>query len=315
MTDRNTYINAARQVIEQVSTAVLGKEDEIREVMLTLLAGGSTLIEDVPGVGKTTLATGFAKSLSLDYKRVQFTPDLMPSDLTGFSVYDSSSSEFVFKPGAVFCNLLLADEINRSSPKTQSALLEVMEEKKVSTDGQTRRVPEPFFVIATQNPLGSIGTQRLPEAQTDRFMTSLRLGYPDRESEIMVAKGVSAESRTEHLQPVISADHLLYMQEDIHNIYINDGLYGYIYDLIAATRLNSLIGRGASPRATIALTKLAKASAWISGRDFCIPDDISEQFLYCVPHRLIMENEARLESISAENVCRDIITSTPVPEL
>ena len=315
MSDRNTYINAAKQVIEQVSTAVLGKKEEIREVMLTLLAGGSTLIEDVPGVGKTTLATGFAKSLSLDHKRVQFTPDLMPSDLTGFSVYDSASADFVFKPGAVFCNLLLADEINRSSPKTQSALLEVMEEKKVSIDGHTRCVPEPFFVIATQNPLGSIGTQKLPEAQTDRFMTSLRLGYPDRESEILVAKGVSAESRTAHLQPVISADHLIVMQDDIHNIYIKDELYEYIYDLISATRSHPLILRGASPRATIALTRLSKASAWISGRDFCIPEDISQQFLYCVPHRLIMQNDAIMENISRERVCREVISSIPVPEL
>ena len=315
MSDRNAYINASKQVIEQVSTAVLGKEEEIREVMLTLLAGGSTLIEDVPGVGKTTLATGFAKSLSLDYKRVQFTPDLMPSDLTGFSVYDSASSEFVFKPGAVFCNLLLADEINRSSPKTQSALLEVMEEKKVSVDGHTRKVPDPFFVIATQNPLGSIGTQRLPEAQTDRFMTSLRLGYPDRESEILVAKGVSAESRTAHLKPVISAEHLIFMQEDIHNIYIKDSLYEYIYDLVSATRMHPLTERGASPRATIALTKLAKASAWISGREFCIPEDISEQFLYCVPHRLIMVNEARMENTGSEEVCRELIASIPAPEL
>ncbi len=315
MSDRNAYINAARQVIEQISTAVLGKKEEIREVMLTLLAGGSTLIEDVPGVGKTTLATGFAKSLSLDHKRVQFTPDLMPSDLTGFSVYDSSISEFVFKPGAVFCNLLLADEINRSSPKTQSALLEVMEEKKVSVDGQTHNVPDPFFVIATQNPLGSIGTQRLPEAQTDRFMTSLRLGYPDRESEIMVAKGVSAESRTAHLQPVISTEHLIFMQKDIHNIYIKDALYEYIYDLVSATRIHPLTERGASPRTTIALTKLAKASAWISGRDFCIPEDISEQFLYCVPHRLIMVNEALMENTGSEEVCREIIASTSAPEL
>ena len=315
MADRNAYIRAARLVIEQVSTAVLGKNEEIREVMLTLLAGGSALIEDVPGVGKTTLATGFAKSLSLDYKRVQFTPDLMPSDLTGFSVYDSASSGFVFKPGAVFCNLLLADEINRSSPKTQSALLEVMEEKKVSVDGETRNVPDPFFVIATQNPLGSIGTQRLPEAQTDRFMTSLKLGYPNRESEILIAKGASADSRTAHMTPVISAEDLLVMQRDIYNIYMKDDLYEYILDLISATRSHPLTERGASPRASIALTKLARASAWISGREFCIPEDISEQFLYAIPHRLILNNEARLERRDAENICREIVDSIPVPEL
>lgn len=315
MADKQAYITAARSVIEQVSTAVLGKDEEIREVMLTLLAGGSTLIEDIPGVGKTTLATGFARSMSLDYKRVQFTPDLMPSDLTGFSVYDSAKSEFVFKPGAVFCNLLLADEINRSSPKTQSALLEVMEERRVSVDGQTRRVPEPFFVIATQNPLGSIGTQKLPEAQTDRFMTSLKLGYPDRDSEIMIAKGASAESRTAHLQPVIDASALAAMQQDIHNIYIKDELYGYIYDLISATRSHPLIARGASPRATIALTKLSKASAWISGRDFCIPEDISEQFVYTVAHRLILNNDARLEGVSSDRICLEILDSIRVPEL
>ncbi len=315
MTDRSSYITAANRVIQQVSTAVLGKNEEIVEVMLTLLAGGSILIEDIPGVGKTTLATAFARSMSLDHKRVQFTPDLMPSDLTGFSVYDNTSSDFVFKPGAVFCNLLLADEINRSSPKTQSALLEVMEEKKVSIDGKTHLVPEPFFVIATQNPSGSIGTQLLPEAQTDRFMTSLKLGYPDRESEILIAKGASAESRTAHLTPVINAEHLLVMQDDIYNIYIKDELYGYIYDLISATRTHHSVSRGASPRASIALTKLAKASAWISGRDFCTPTDIAEQFLYCVPHRIILHNEAYLENISTEDICRDILSSTSAPEL
>lgn len=315
MADTESRINAARRVIEQVSTAVLGKDEEIREVMLTLLAGGSTLIEDIPGVGKTTLAMGFAKSMSLEYKRVQFTPDLMPSDLTGFSVYDPSSSDFVFKPGAVFCNLLLADEINRSSPKTQSALLEVMEERCVSVDGKTRSVPEPFFVIATQNPLGSIGTQRLPEAQTDRFMTSLKLGYPDRESEILIAKGASAESRTAHLTPIITRDELRDMQRDIHDIYIKDELYGLIYELISSTRSHPLIARGASPRACIALTKLSKSSAWISGRDFCTPEDIYEQFMYAVPHRLILNNDARLSDISADTICREICESVSAPEL
>ena len=308
-------IRAAHSVVEKVSSAVLGKNEEIREVMLTLLAGGNILIEDIPGVGKTTLALAFSRSMSLDCRRIQFTPDLMPSDLLGFSVYDAAAGDFVYKPGSVFCNLLLADEINRTSPKTQSALLEVMEEKKVSVDGVTRDVPLPFFVIATQNPTGSIGTQSLPEAQTDRFMTSLQMGYPDRESEIAIAMGSTAESRTAGITPVITGGDLIAMQEQTNDIYIKDILYDYILDLVSATRNDRLIERGASPRATIALTKLAKASAWFSGRDFCIPEDIKEQFTYAIPHRLILNNEARLHGVSVNVICSEITDSVPMPSL
>lgn len=282
-----------RRAIAQVNRVLLGKERSVAEVMLAFLANGHVLLEDIPGVGKTTLARAFSRVLDLTYHRVQFTPDVMPSDLTGFSIYRREEERFVYQPGSVFCNLLLADELNRTSPKTQSALLEVMEERQVSVEGVTREVPEPFLVIATENPLGAAGTQSLPEAQIDRFLVSMSLGYPDLESELAMARSVGTGDRVEALTACVSREALLAAQRDIHEVYIKEEVLRYIVDLVAATRSAPQLERGASPRATIALVKLARASAWLDGRSFATPRDVLEQFPYAAAHRVAPAASAR----------------------
>ena len=219
------YRETAWKVLEEANRVILGKEEITKEIMAALLAGGHVLLEDIPGVGKTTLALAFSKMMGMDWKRVQFTPDVLPSDLTGFSLYRQDVQKFVYQPGAVFCNLLLADEINRTSPKTQSALLEVMEERQVTVDGVTRQVPSPFFVIATQNPLGSAGTQMLPPAQMDRFLICMTIGYPDFNSELAMAKGVAKGGRTDGLRPLLGMQTLLEMQQEAQQVYVHDAVY------------------------------------------------------------------------------------------
>lgn len=279
-------LRKAHLVTEQVNQVIFGKEQEVEEVMLAFLAGGHILLEDIPGVGKTTLALVFSKALGLAYKRVQFTPDLMPSDLTGFSIYRREEERFAYQPGSVFCNLLLADEINRTSPKTQSALLEVMEEKQCTVDGVTRKLENPFLVIATQNPYGNAGTQLLPEAQMDRVMISMAMGYPDYDSELRMIKSLEEGNGLQMLQPVITKEIFLEMQAEIRNVYISDAVYRYILDLVTNTRNLPELSKGASPRASIALTRMARASAWYAGRDYVIPGDVKRQFLYIAAHRV-----------------------------
>ncbi len=306
------YREKAEQLLENINKVILGKEDIIKEMLIALLADGHILLEDYPGVGKTTLAVAFARSMAMESKRVQFTPDVMPSDLTGFSVYRRDIEKFVYQEGAVFCNILLADEINRTSPKTQSALLEVMEEKQVSVEGVTRKVPQPFWVIATQNPYGT-GTQRLPVTQMDRFIASMSLGYPDKENEIEIAKQVSLERKVDSLAPIIDKDIVLRIREETDGIFIDDSVCDYIVRLVEATRENRYIEMGASPRGTIALVKLAKSAAWLEGRDYVIPNDIDRQFIYAIKHRIITNSSAELENISREDVLTDILNSTEKP--
>lgn len=273
---------AARDVIGQVEQVILGKEDRIREIMTAFLAGGHVLLEDIPGVGKTTLAMAFSRAMGLSYRRVQFTPDVLPSDLTGFSIYRREEEKFVYQPGSVFCNLLLADEINRTSPKTQSALLEVMEERRVTVDGVTREVPAPFLVIDTQNPAGSTGTQYLPEAQVDRFMVSLSLGYPDFESELAMAKSISAEDRLEKVETVLDDWTLLKMQEEIHDVFVRDRVYAYILELIRATRENPHFERGASPPGHHCPCENGKGGSLSCGEGLCDPGGRGGTVLLCV---------------------------------
>ena len=306
------YVELAQKVLVEVNQAILGKEEEVREVLTAFLADGHVLIEDIPGVGKTTLATAFSKALGFDCRRVQFTPDVMPSDLTGFSIYSSEEKKFVYREGSVFCNLLLADEINRTSPKTQSALLEVMEERKVSVEGITREVPTPFLVIATQNPYGSVGTQPLPEAQMDRFMVMMTLGYPDYESELAMAKAVSAENKIDKVQSVISPEIFCGMQKQIHAVYVKDEVLQYILDLVTATRNHPYLERGASPRATIALVKMAKAHAWLEGRDYCTPNDVAKQFPYVISHRI---TSSLSKETGKEQIIRGLIEKVKKPFL
>lgn len=305
----------AVKVAAQVNKVILGKEKEIEEVMLAFLAGGHVLLEDIPGTGKTTLALAFSKAMRLDCKRVQFTPDVMPSDLTGFSIYRREEEKFVYQPGSVFCNLLLADEINRTSPKTQSALLEVMEERKVSVEGVTREVPKPFLVIATQNPAGSVRTQFLPEAQVDRFIISASLGYPDFEHELAMAMTVEESNRTDVVEPIIEKDELLKMQHEIYEVYIKESVYRYILELVTATRQHQYLDRGASPRATIALVKMAKSAAWYQGCGFVTPNDVAEQFPYTVMHRICLNTAARMEGVSKDKIIKEIIDTVKKPLL
>lgn len=306
-------VGKAAKVIEQVNKVILGKDRKVKEIMTAFLAGGHILLEDIPGVGKTTLATAFSKAMKLDCKRVQFTPDVMPSDLTGYSVYRSDLGQFVYQPGSVFCNLLLADEINRTSPKTQSALLEVMEERKVSVEGITRDVPDPFIVIATQNPYGNAGTQSLPEAQMDRFMITMSIGYPDFESEMDMAMSVGKIGWTDMVEPVITAEDVREMQEEIYEVYMNKSIYKYIVELVKATRESEYIERGASPRATIALVKMSKAWAWLNGRDYVIPSDVGTQFEYVISHRIVPDMSARMEKLSKSDIINNIVKSVKRP--
>ncbi len=305
----------AKQVVDQVNRVILGKEAEVQEVFLAFLADGHVLLEDVPGVGKTTLAMAFSRTMELECKRVQFTPDVMPSDLTGFSVYHKEEGKFVFQEGCVFCNLLLADEINRTSPKTQSALLEVMEERRVSVEGVTREVPKPFLVIATENPTGSAGTQMLPESQVDRFLISLTLGYPDFDHELQMARSVARASRLDALKPVITKEELLAMQQDIDSVYIKDSVYQYLLRLVTMTRSHPYVERGASPRATIALVKMAKAAAWFEGRTYVTPGDVVAQFPFVVSHRLLLNPSARMENKQKSAIIEEILAQVPKPPI
>lgn len=307
------YINKANDIINEVKKIVIGKDKIIKKVLTTILAKGNILIEDIPGVGKTTLALAFSKAMSLDCKRLQFTPDVLPSDILGFSIYNKDLDRFEYKQGAIMCNLFLADEINRTSAKTQSALLEVMEEGKVTIDGITRKVSKPFIVIATQNPVGSIGTQMLPESQLDRFMIKLTMGYPDMESEIEVLKGKQKKVPLDEINTVVTKEDILVMQDLVENIYIHEKIYEYIVTLISKTRNHPLIDLGVSPRGSVALTKLAKATAFLKNRDYVVPEDIQEIFKDVTIHRIILNTKARISNTSEEKILLDILNSVSVP--
>ena len=268
----------ALEIIEEVKKAVVGKNAVIGKMLMVILAQGHILLEDIPGVGKTTLALAFSKAMALDYRRMQFTPDVMPTDVTGFSVYNKSTGQLEYKPGAALCNLFLADEINRTSSKTQAALLEVMEEGRITVDGVTRETPKPYIVIATQNPVGSAGTQLLPESQMDRFMVCLTMGYPKLEDEIEILRRKQGGDPLEQVQKVVGTTEILSMQREVERIYLADSLYDYIARLTAATRKEPLIRLGASPRGSIALTRMAQAAAYLSGRDYVIPRDVQIVF-------------------------------------
>lgn len=307
------YINKANEIISEVKKIVIGKDDIIKKVLTTILAKGNILIEDIPGVGKTTLALSFSKAMSLSCKRLQFTPDVLPSDVLGFSIYNKELDRFEYKQGSIMCNLFLADEINRTSAKTQSALLEVMEEGKVTIDGITREVPKPFMVIATQNPVGSIGTQMLPESQLDRFMIKITMGYPDMQSEIEILKGKQKKVSLDKINTVVTKEDILVMQDLIENIYIHEKIYEYIVTLISKTRNHPLIDLGVSPRGSVALTKLAKATAFLKNRDYVIPEDIQEIFKDVTIHRIILNTKARISNVSEEKILLDILNSVSMP--
>ena len=274
-------------LLDQVNTVIVGKSDQVRDCVACLLAGGHLLIEDVPGVGKTTLAHALSRTFGLQFSRVQFTADLMPSDLIGVSVYERGSEGFVFHPGPVFAQVLLADEINRASPKTQSALLEAMEEKQVTVEGESRALPQPFFVIATQNPHDQLGTFALPESQLDRFLMRISLGYPDRAAERVLLSGADRRDMVDHLQPRLTTGELQAIQKEVLAVHASEALLDYLQALIDATRSGRWFVQGLSPRAGLALLRAAKAQALLAGRDYVAPDDIQSVLPQCVAHRLV----------------------------
>ena len=276
-----------KSLLDQLNTVIVGKSVQVQDCVACLLAGGHLLIEDVPGVGKTTLAHALARTFGLQFSRVQFTADLMPSDLTGVSVYERGKESFVFHPGPVFAQVLLADEINRASPKTQSALLEAMEEKQVTVEGATRALPQPFFVIATQNPHDQLGTYALPESQLDRFLMRISLGYPERRAERELLASEGRRERADALQAVLSALELAALQQAVGRVHVADPLLDYVQDLIAATRSGRWFVQGLSPRAGIALLRVARAQALIAGRDYVAPDDVQAVLPACTAHRLV----------------------------
>lgn len=304
-----------QQVLGQVRRAVVGKDAVLLWVLAAILARGHILLEDIPGVGKTTMALAFSRVLDLQYSRVQFTPDVLPSDVTGYSVPDPRTGDMQYQPGAVLCNLFLADELNRATSRTQSALLEAMEEGQVTVDGVSHPIPEPFVVIATQNPVGAAGTQLLPDSQLDRFMVRLSLGYPSPKDEAAMVLNRQGGNPLHALRPLMSREQLTAIQDTVEATFVSDSVVNYIVSLITATRQNENILRGASPRATLAVTAMAKSVAQLRGRDYVVPGDVREVFPQTVAHRLILSPRAETQGKSAELVLRNILDTVPVPKL
>lgn len=302
------------QVQAEVNKVIKGKEDVVKKVLAAVIAGGHILMEDIPGVGKTTLATTFAKSMSMLYKRVQFTPDVLPSDILGFSMYNSVTKEFEYREGAVFTNLFLADEINRTSPKTQSALLEVMEEKTATVDGVTRPLPDPFVVIATENPYGSSGTQMLPESQLDRFMVCLSMGYPSHADAVAILKG-NAGKPLSKVKEVISMEEVLALRAMTNDLYVKDDIYEYIVNLVEATRTMDIFSMGASPRGTIALLRMAKAMAVIDGRDYVCAKDVQDVARDVLGHRVKLSARGKAQGITMQQAIGMVIADVAAPRV
>lgn len=304
---------AAAAIIEELKKVIVGKDEVIRKVLMVILAGGHILLEDVPGVGKTTLALGFSRVMNLKYRRMQFTPDTMASDITGFSVYNKETGGLEYKPGAVLCNLFLADEINRTSAKTQAALLEVMEEGSVTVDGITHKTPNPFVCIATQNPLGSAGTQKLPDSQLDRFMARLSMGYPDLKSQVNIVKQRQASDPMQTVRPLVGAAHINVMKQAVRAVRMEDEIIEYAAALCEKTRKMESVEQGVSPRAVLALVQMAKAHAMIDGRGYAIPQDVKDVFIDVCAHRLILTARAKIRKETEEKILRDILGEVKPP--
>lgn len=306
--------NKLDQVQESVNRIIKGKENVVEKVLASIIGGGHVLMEDIPGVGKTTLATTFARVLSLDYRRVQFTPDVLPSDLLGFSMYHSQSGEFTFQKGAVFTNLLLADEINRTSPKTQSALLEAMEERQASIEGTTYKLPDPFIVIATENPIGSAGTQLLSESQLDRFLVCLSMGYPGHADAVAFLKG-EVWNQLSDISPILSLEELKNLQKKTESIFVHDSIYEYIVLLVERTRNSSFLAQGASPRAAIALLRMSRAMAMLGGRDFVTAKDVQSVLVDVLCHRVRLSARARAEGMTVAAAIEKLFEMVKSPNM
>ena len=304
----------SRKILEQVNSVIIGKEAVTEKVLMAVLAQGHVLLEDVPGVGKTTMALAFARTLGLDSRRVQFTSDTMPSDIIGFSLYNKETGRFDYKSGAVMTNLLLADEINRTSSKTQSALLEVMEERQVTVDGQTHKLPDPFVVIATQNPVGSAGTQLLPQAQLDRFMVRLAMGYPDFASQVNILRDRQTGDPLEAVATVSSCAEVLAMQKEAQSVHMADALLEYVTSLAEASRSHPLTVLGVSPRGALAVCRISRSRAYMAGRDYVLPDDVAVVFADVCAHRLILSPKARIAETTAKDVLAEVVQQVRRPD-
>ncbi|MDO4811026.1 MAG: MoxR family ATPase [Eubacteriales bacterium] len=307
--------NLTNEIQKEVNRVILGKEDVVRKVLLAILARGHVLLEDVPGVGKTTMAMAFAHVLGLDTRRVQFTSDTLPSDIIGFSVYDSHNGTLQYQNGAVMTNLLLADEINRTSSKTQSALLEAMEERQVTVDGVTRPLPRPFVVLATQNPVGSAGTQMLPTSQLDRFLLQLHMGYPDIYSQMLLMKDRHHENPLNNCHAVVDTQTLEKLCDEAMDTYVADSVYTYIAELAEATRKTQDVLLGLSPRGALALCRAAKANAYLNGCDYVTPDDVTAVLQDVAGHRLVLSAKARLHERTAQQVLEDVLVQVKRPDV
>lgn len=308
-------MNQISQILGEVKKAVVGKDRVLVWVMTVILARGHILLEDIPGVGKTTMALAFAKALGLEYGRVQFTPDVLPSDITGYSVYNKETGAMRYQPGAIVCNIFLADELNRATSRTQSALLEAMEEGQVTVDGVSHRIPQPFIVFATQNPTGASGTQLLPDSQMDRFTVRMSIGYPEPEDERNMVLRRQGGNPLALIRPVVTREQLAAMQDEAAAVYMKAELIDYAVSLIGATRAHPLILRGASPRATLSVTAMAKSVAYVQGRDYVVPKDVQTVFVSTVAHRLLMSPEAEAKAITPETVLEEILKRTPAPRV
>ena len=308
-------MNQISQIISEVKKAVVGKDRVLIWVMTVILARGHILLEDIPGVGKTTMALAFSRALGLDYGRVQFTPDVLPSDITGYSIYNKDTGEMRYQPGAILCNLFLADELNRATSRTQSALLEAMEEGQVTVDGVSHRIPQPFCVFATQNPTGASGTQLLPDSQMDRFTVRMSIGYPAPADERNMVLNRQGSNPLGQVRQVVRREELIAMQEQASRVYMKEEIVDYAVALVGATRNHPLILRGASPRATLSVTAMAKAVAYIQSRDYVVPKDVQAVFVNTVAHRLLMTPEAEAKGITPDSVLEQIQSTTAAPRI
>ncbi|WP_417182393.1 AAA family ATPase [Blautia sp.] len=304
-----------RELRTELAKIIKGKSEITDKIIMAVLAEGHVLLEDVPGVGKTTTALALSRLMGMEFQRIQFTPDVVPSDVTGFTMYDKESNSFIYRPGSVMCNLLLADEINRTSSKTQSALLEVMEEEMVTVDGESHPVPKPFVVIATENPVGSSGTQMLPESQLDRFMISTTMGYPDHGSLVDILRDRQEVNPLQNAKAVLNSEEILELQAQVRKVYVSDEVLSYIADLAEATRKHELIMLGLSPRGTLALCRMAKAAAYLAGRDYMVPEDVVNVFEDVAGHRMVLESRARYEEKTARQILGEILETVPSPKV
>ena len=314
-TSSDVVSSCAEQILEKLRQVVVGKDSVLLWTLAAILARGHILLEDIPGVGKTTMALAFSKVLSLKYSRVQFTPDVLPSDITGYNVINQGDGAMVFRPGAVLCNLFLADELNRATSRTLSALLEAMEEGQVTVDGKTYPIPKPFVVIATQNPTGAAGTQLLPDSQMDRFIVRLSLGYPSHKDEMRMVMNRQNRNPLDEVKPLLTREQLEILQDQVAQTYVCESVVSYIVELISETRDHSQIIQGASPRATLAVTAMAKAVAQLRGRDYVVPQDVKEVFAPTVAHRLLLTPKAEGQGVTPEQILEEILDHVHAPKV